>query len=88
MSFCQDIIQLYEKNDFNLHTAKKYHIFSQKMYGDVGFRERVGVLECCKLLCKNFHYHLKGQYHNYKDVKVETIQVEAWCDWERFTQYW
>lgn len=46
-------------------------------YADAG---SPGFVDCCKLICNNFHIPLKVQYHNTKEGEEVAIQMDAWFD--------
>jgi len=86
--FCTAIHNLYGDLFLNRLPTSTELCQVQDNYGDYGFRGCVCAVDCCKIVWKNCPFSLKGQYHNTKEWKLVTIQVEAWCERNQYIWHW
>lgn len=74
--FTECLIELYGVRFLNRRPSTSELVEIERRYSRAGFPGSVGALDCCKIIWKNCPHGHKGQYHNTKEGKLATIQVE------------
>ena len=86
--FNECLIELYGGRFLNRRPSTSELVDIERRYCLAGFPGSVGAVDCCKIIWKNCPHAHKGQYHNTKEGKLATIQVEAWCDRDLYVWHW